>query len=291
MQVLADNGPTFQSRFRNLLRKYNVNLVHSAPYNSQANGCAERHIGLLRTKLNKVLRQERMAKNEWPKVLQLAVHILNDTWRPSLCTNPYEMVYGVKPRGTFTRLLFQYIKPGETVGVLSPEEYNKKLYMERLVDMSEQRQRAINNWKRNQDYYNRKRITKIFDIGDKVWYFAAKHQKYVHKPHDIRPVEYKAISHWIGPYFIVDKLPRQQYRLASEDHFLLRDLHGKDIVDGRFLRFYTCDDDRPTDSIYIFDSDNKDDIQELDQVAPSHIGTLPRSEQPRVLQQLQRQQR
>ena len=94
IEVVTDNGPSFQKEFRKLLVTNGIKHITISPYNSQANGVVERGHYNIREALVK-LSQDNIS--QWPSMVQAACFTDRITIRRSTGYSPFYLLHGVHP--------------------------------------------------------------------------------------------------------------------------------------------------------------------------------------------------
>ena len=94
MEVVTDNGPTFQKEFKKLLQNYGIKHITISPYNSQANGVVERGHFNIREALVKLSKDN---VSDWPSMVPAACYADRITIRRATGFSPFYLLHGVHP--------------------------------------------------------------------------------------------------------------------------------------------------------------------------------------------------
>lgn len=94
LEVVTDNGPSFQKEFKQLLQDYGVKQITISPYNSQANGVVERGHYNIREALVKLCKKN---ISEWPSMVAAASFTDRITIRRATGFSPFFLLHGVHP--------------------------------------------------------------------------------------------------------------------------------------------------------------------------------------------------
>lgn len=94
LEVVTDNGPSFQKDFKKLLKDYGVKLITISPYNSQANGVVERRHYNIREALVKLCKGD---LSQWPLMVSAACYADHITIRRATGFSPFYLLHGVHP--------------------------------------------------------------------------------------------------------------------------------------------------------------------------------------------------
>ena len=94
VEVVTDNGPSFQGEFKKLLEGYGIKQIRISPYNSQANGVVERGHFNIREALVKLCKNN---ISQWPLMVPAACYADRITVRRSTGFSPFFLLHGVHP--------------------------------------------------------------------------------------------------------------------------------------------------------------------------------------------------
>ena len=94
IDVVTDNGPSFQKDFKSLLKNYGIKQITISPYNSQANGVVERGHYNIREALVKLCKDD---ISRWPLMVQAACFTDRITVRRATEYSPFYLLHGVHP--------------------------------------------------------------------------------------------------------------------------------------------------------------------------------------------------
>ena len=94
LEVVTNNGPSFQKDFRQLLIRYGIKQITISPYNSQANGVVERGHYNIREALVKLSKND---ISQWPLMVQAACFTDHITIRRATGFSPFFLLHGVHP--------------------------------------------------------------------------------------------------------------------------------------------------------------------------------------------------
>ena len=94
VEVVTDNGPSFQKEFKKLLKSYGIRQITISPYNSQANGVVERGHYNIREALVKLCKDN---ISDWPLMVPAACYADRITVRRATGFSPFYLLHGVHP--------------------------------------------------------------------------------------------------------------------------------------------------------------------------------------------------
>src|ERR1700733_2117829 len=94
IDVVTDNGPSFQKDFKHLLKTYGIKQITISPYNSQANGVVERGHYNIREALVKLCKDD---ISQWPSMVPAACFTDRITIRRATGFSPFFLLHGVHP--------------------------------------------------------------------------------------------------------------------------------------------------------------------------------------------------
>jgi hypothetical protein len=94
MEVVTDNGPSFQKDFKRLLKNFGIKQITISPYNSQANGVVERGHYNIREALVKLSKD---GISQWPQMVAAACYTDRITIRRATGYSPFFLLHGVHP--------------------------------------------------------------------------------------------------------------------------------------------------------------------------------------------------
>lgn len=221
LSIVSDRDSRFISHFwRSLWKLFKTSLNMSSAYHPQMDGQTEvtnRSLGnMLRCLVGDNLRS-------WDSVLCQAEFAHNHANNRSLGFSPFQVVYGVVPRGPLS--LTTLPQPGEFHGRA----------VELIDELTSIHQRAQDNLQGTAIKYKRaadKRCREVhFQVGDSVWAVLTKERFPTGQYNKLKPRK-------IGPVEIVEKINANAYRLALPPH-----VHTADVFNVKHLFKHEPDDD------------------------------------------------
>ena len=218
LEVVTDNGPSFQKEFRQLLEGYGIKQITISPYNSQANGVVERGHYNIREALVKLCKHD---ISKWPQMVAAACFTDRITIRRATGFSPFFLLHGVHPflpcDLTDATFMVTNFRPGMTDEELLMARTRQLL---RLPQDVEKARRTL--------HQSRIRSKQAFDTK-----YARRLQRSEYEPgmlvllrnvpmENTMSIERKTTNRYIGPYSIVRKTQGGSYVLQELNGALLR---------------------------------------------------------------------
>lgn len=218
MEVVTDNGPSFQKDFKEMLSEFGIKQITISPYNSQANGVVERGHFNIREALVKLCKGN---LSQWPLMVPAACYADRITIRRATGFSPFYLLHGVHPflpcdlaDATFMVTDF---KPGMTDEELLAARIRQVLRMPQDVE------RARNILKQS-----RVRSKEIYDTK-----YARRLHKENYEPgalvllrnnpiENSVSIERKTANRYMGPYQVVRRTQGGSYVLQELNGNMLR---------------------------------------------------------------------
>ena len=197
-EILSDNGTQFVSGvMKEAARLLGVQQFHTTPYHPMANGACERFNGTLKQMLRRMC-QER--PQDWDRYLPALLFSYREVPHESLGYSPFELMYGRTVRGPMTILKELWSNDVSEDEIKTTYQYVIDL-QERLnatCDMARKElTKASAKYKRHFDVRAKERR---FECGDRVLLLLPTSSN-------------KLIMQWRGPYEVVKRVARNDYRL------------------------------------------------------------------------------
>ena len=218
IEVVTDNGPSFQKDFRELLRKYGIKQITISPYNSQANGVVERGHYNIREALVKLCRNDIA---QWPSMVAAACYADRITVRRATGFSPFYLLHGVHPflpcdlaDATFMVTDF---KPGMTDEELLKARTRQLLRLPQDVEKARKtlHQSRIRSKQAFEKKYSRRLQKSTYEPGTLVLIRNVPVE-------NTMSIERKTTHRYIGPYSIVRQTQGGSYILQELNGTLLR---------------------------------------------------------------------
>jgi transposase InsO family protein len=209
--ISSDNGSVFVSKLnQEFLKRLNISPIFITPGHASANALAERHIGSLKSMINRAVHQY---PQKWTKVLPMILWFLRETPCQTTGIAPWTLCHGILPKG-----IVEMVKHNWSNEALLPQDLTQSPsdYLTELQNnLTIARELADETSKRMQDkyvhYYNLRTRDKSFVIGQKVLIL-------------IPDSTNKAFAQWQGPATVVDK--KAPYSYIVELNGARRHLHA-----------------------------------------------------------------
>ena len=191
--ILTDQGTHFlNSLMRTVARKFRIKHYKTTAYRPQSNGSVERSHQVIWEYLKSFV-----SKYEWDEHLALASFSYNTSVHEGTKFTPHELVFGRIAR-----------VPASSVAV----EVENESYAGYLADLNEKltnaqgnaRENLIKSKERSKIYYDRRANPQRFLLNDKVYLLK-------------EPRKDKMSSQYIGPFTIVETLPRNNVRIRLSE--------------------------------------------------------------------------
>ena len=223
--LTTDQGTIFVSEeFQEFANSFGIKLLNSSPYYAQANGQAEASnkslIKLIKRKINE-------QPKKWHIVLADSLWAYRVSCHGSTQVTPDQLVYG-----------HDAVLPWETIissrrvqlqDQLESNQYHD-LMMDELEDVVQHRLYAMKKIQENKarvaQHYDKKVISKSFEVGDLVWK--------LNLPIGVKDNRFgKWSPNWEGPFIVSRCTPWNSY--------FLKELNGEEFgreLNGKYLKTY-----------------------------------------------------
>ena len=195
LEIVTDQGPQFMGKVMDqLCNSLQIRKIPTTPYHPEGNGVVERMHGTLGAMLTKAT-QEGL---DWVGQVPYALYALRSAPNRDTKFSPFELVYGRYVR-TPLDILYQGWAQHEF------EEFDTDGWAEWLVDRlnvwhSVARERGEHAGSQRKLDFDKKARERSLELGDKVL---------LRIPGKIEKLE----ESWAGPYLVVEKLNRVDYRI------------------------------------------------------------------------------
>lgn len=225
---LTDNGSEFAGAFALLTQKYQVQLLHSAPFNPQANGMVERgHATLVKSIVNATPVDK---PQSWAEHLHPALWADRLTEKRTTRRTPYEMVYASKPALPIDNAFDTWIGLGWKKEMTTEELLDLRLkQLERAPELREQAAEAMAKARldsvRYLDSKEAHKVRPALDVGDLVLVRHSAIDKQWGTRFDVR---------WFGPYVVSKRGSQGNYKLRTLDGIERENKYGA----AQLRRFY-----------------------------------------------------
>lgn len=194
--LLTDQGSNFlNSLMKNVARKFKITQNKTTAYHPQSNGSVERthHV------LWEYLKQYTSARSDWDEHVRLAIFSYNTSVHEGTRYIPHELVFGK---------LADVPSIDNNIRGNTNESYTEYLtsLFNRVRDAQEIAARNLNRAKeRSKYYYDRQVKPQRFEAGNSVYLLK-------------EPSKGKLGNQYIGPYDIIQILPKNNVKLAIGDN-------------------------------------------------------------------------
>ena len=263
MEVITDNGPTFQKEFKKLLQNYGIKHITISPYNSQANGVVERGHFNIREALVKLSKDN---VSDWPSMVPAACYADRITIRRATGFSPFYLLHGVHPflpcdlaDATFMVTEFH---PGMTDAELLAARIRQILRMPE--DLEKARQTLKKARIRSKETYDTKYVRRL----QKTEYEPGTLVLIRNNPvENSMALERKTASRYMGPYHII--------RQTQGGSYILEEMNGNILQHTtaafRLIPYIQRDDLNRIAQEPVLESDASDDEgnQRDDRTSPS----------------------
>ncbi|RWS21384.1 hypothetical protein B4U80_02731, partial [Leptotrombidium deliense] len=161
-ELISDNGSAFKSeKFKEFLKKYNVNHVCSTPGLPRSNGQVERLNGAAMTLLRARINDEKAPAEKWDNYLQEAVYGYNSSPHVVTGISPYFLLHGQEPR-----------QPVDSEYIQRKEDDEPELNIEKLNEIIKVRNATRDRLKlqqnKNAERFNKEHRFVYFYLGEMV---------------------------------------------------------------------------------------------------------------------------
>lgn len=209
--ISSDNGSVFVSKLnQEFLKRLNISPIFITPGHASANALAERHIGSLKSMINRAVHQY---PQKWTKVLPMILWFLRETPCQTTGIAPWTLCHGILPKGIVEMVKHNWSNEASLPQDLTQSQADYLTELQNNLTIA--RQLADETSKRMQDkyvhYYNLRTRDKSFVIGQKVLIL-------------IPDSTNKAFAQWQGPATVVDK--KAPYSYIVELNGARRHLHA-----------------------------------------------------------------
>lgn len=214
-KIIVDNGVQFKSRaFQTLATRYHIKVTYTAHYHPQANP-TERVNRVIKTMLASYVADN---QRNWDKYLQKVTCCIRTSKHEATGYTPFFINFG-------REILLSGLPKGgpQLVGVDLPLDPRQKANeLARLYE--EVRERLAKAANKGKKYYDLRRRTVTFQIGQRVW------RKNYALSNAANYFTAKFAPKYVGPFIIHNKLSPWTYELKNPDDGRLRGCwHAKDL--------------------------------------------------------------
>ena len=191
-ELLSDGGPQYTaSLMEDALKLLGINHSLAAPYHPQTNGLCEKANDTVKQMLRK-LSAER--PKDWDRILPGVLFAYREVPQATTGFSPFEMVYGVKPRGPLSLLRDLWLKPDY-------DDFESKTHHQYVLDLRQQiennceiaSQKTREQQALSKHYFDKKAKERSLEAGDDVLLF-------------LPTSENKLLAKWKGPYKVVNRV-------------------------------------------------------------------------------------
>ena len=191
-ELLSDGGPQYTaSLMEDALKLLGINHSLTAPYHPQTNGLCEKANDTVKQMLRKLSADQ--PKN-WDRILPGVLFAYREVPQSTTGLSPFEMVYGVKPRGPLSLLRDLWLKP-------EYDDFEGKTHHQYVLDLREQimknceiaSQKTREQQALSKHYFDKKAKERSLEAGDEVLLF-------------LPTSENKLLAKWKGPYKVVNRV-------------------------------------------------------------------------------------
>jgi len=223
--ITTDQGSVFTGRkMVEFAQQTGFKLLTSTPYYAQANGQVEAANKIVIGLIKKHIAQK---PRNWNKTLDQVLWACRNSPKESTNTTPFRLTYGhdaVLP----VEINLQSVRIQRQMEI--PTDYYWNMMLDELVDLDEERLKALEMLTRQKDRvakaYNKKVKNKTFNVGDLVWKVIL--------PMDRKDrVLGKWSPNWEGPFKITQVFSNGAYEIKE----LTEDPHTLSI-NGKYLKKY-----------------------------------------------------
>lgn len=218
LEVVTDNGPSFQKEFRQLLKDFGIKQISISPYNSQANGVVERGHYNIREALVKLCQGD---LKQWPLMVAAACFADRITVRRSTGFSPFYLLHGVHPflpcdLADATFMVTEF-KPGMTDEELLAARTRQILRMPQDVAKASQtlRDSRVRSKKAFETKYARRLQKEHYEPGTLVLLRNTPLE-------NTMSIDRKTSDRYMGPYSIVRQTKGGSYVLQELNGSLVR---------------------------------------------------------------------
>ncbi|XP_059159268.1 uncharacterized protein LOC131943267 [Physella acuta] len=192
--ILSDNGTQFKGKLTKAFTSFlNIAQVHSTIYHPQANGINERWNKTLKTMLKKVTEDH---PGEWHKYFPQVLFAYRGTKHESTGFSPFELIYGVKPKGPLTLLKHKLLNKHEEE--FDPHELVNQTRERIVYGVQTAQENAQLASERHRNIKNKHRYLRTFERGDLVF---------------VKLPDRKNTEAFQGPFEVIKKLSDVNYEI------------------------------------------------------------------------------
>ena len=191
-ELLSDGGSQYTAKLmQEALRLLGINHALAAPYHPETNGLCEKANDTLKHMLRKVAADQ---PKKWDRLLPGVLFAYREVPQATTGFSPFEMVYGIKPRGPLSLLRDLWLQP-DYDDIESKTHYQYVLDLKQTIESN--CELACTKTKEQQvlskRYYDQKSKARSLSAGDEVLLF-------------LPTSENKLLAKWKGPYKVVEKV-------------------------------------------------------------------------------------
>ena len=197
-EILTDLGSQFTSDvMKEVSRLLSMRMLNTTAYHPMCNGLVEKFNGTLKNMLKKVCADN---PRDWDRYVPALLFAYREAPQESLGFSPFELLYGRTVRGPMAILKDLWTDEVKQPEVSTTYQYVLEL-RQRLEDTLEVARKELEkSASRYKMYYDRKTRPRTFQVGDEVLLL-------------LPTEESKLLMQWQGPYKVVDKIGRCDYRI------------------------------------------------------------------------------
>ena len=215
-EIISDRGTTFANELiKELTEKCQIKHRLSAPYHPQTNGLVER---LNRTLCTSLAKYVQLYKQDWDHFLPSILFAYRTMRQNTTHFEPFYLTYG---RQVITPIDIEMEPANQSESTLETEIVRRACS---IIDKLEvNREIALQNIQKSQvkqkEHYDKNKVQKSFQIGDKV---LMKRMETQHWHHD------KFGEKWKDPYYIHNVFDKGTYKLRSMEGKVLKNPYNGD---------------------------------------------------------------
>ena len=200
VEIKSDNGSSFRNRIKEeLCELLGIKEIYSPPYYPQGNGLVER---LFRTAKKLINASVVSNRKEWDDALPTVNMALRNSISQTTKFAPFEVVFGKTAR---LPLDWQFYSRNSKLQFQSENEYIIQLQRHLRETEEMVRKNVSSSIKKQADYYNKRNLCKVLEVGDQVLLRETRTKK------NFKKCDYH------GPYEIVKKLGEWTYELKDTE--------------------------------------------------------------------------
>ncbi len=198
LKILSDRGSVFMGRVvKRLYEILGIDSLHTSPYRPQGNGVVERFQGTLKPMLAKAV----YSGVDWATFLPMALFAMRQVVNRDTGFSPHELVFGKQMRGPLDILYAGWVED-------CYKDMDVSSWVERLQDRLKvlHEVAVVNSNKSSVTRMlacNKNKSDRVLDVDSKVL---------LRVPGLLGALE----ASWEGPYEVVDKLSRVNYKVRRE---------------------------------------------------------------------------